>query len=737
LTQTGVVMGTPAYMPIEQHLGQPADPRCDQYSFAVALFEALYGQRPFAGSNTAELCAAIKRAAPAIPSTPLAVPRRVRRAILRGLCAQPKDRFPSMLALVRALTPPVRSRRTWMLGGVAGLTIGAAAVALVDPPERPCSAFATRAAAVYSGTDKRKILSAFTATGTPYAQSSFDATTRALDVFSKQWVEGANGACLATDRGEQSGRMLDLRMSCLDRGLRRLGATVQALTTADARTVERAPKLTEQLPDLAPCANTETVSQGVFIPETQAQRADAQELLPLLDKATVLVWQDDLDGVRAALEPFDTRLRSSTHPRVRAQHQLVEGRTLRGGERMALLRGALDVALEYNLNDVAAKACISAGYAHNDQLEGDRATSMFEQALALGRATGQPIPVLDALAGLSKVAAGQLQYDVAIEYAREAVGVSGDAQTFGVRASALVLLSELLHKRDGAEAGLEQLELAHALLVREVGEHHPAHEEYLQEVLMRANERGDSEKAVETSATLLALLRRNRGPGSTREAVTLANLSSAHKALGLHEEALESLSQSDEIFRKKLGDDYAHRAGLLNNRGALQITMGRLDDARTTMLLARRLFEARLGPGTEATAVTQLNLSEIERLAGNLQAARVHAQEARGHFSKRLGPDHVRTARAHVAIAEVELAADEPERAAVSMAHALTIGTPRPAEEMLWSVLKAEATLRSSTQTDTERHEAQAAVDAARNTAAEASSYGTKTRDALIRIEAL
>ena len=131
--------GTPAYMAPEQHLGRTADARSDQYSFCVALFEALHGRRPLLGRTWHTLSPQVLRGGLESVAASRKFPPHLRRTVLRGLSAAPERRFPDMDTLLAELMrDPVRqSVRRYLLAGT-GLTALAGAAALwLLPPGQP------------------------------------------------------------------------------------------------------------------------------------------------------------------------------------------------------------------------------------------------------------------------------------------------------------------------------------------------------------------------------------------------------------------------------------------------------------------------------------------------------------------------------------------------------------------------------------------------------------------------
>ena len=114
VTETGVAVGTPAYMSPEQATGAAVlDARSDQYSVGCVVYEMLAGHPPFPGETAQEVLA--RHTLDPVPSLKAArpdVPVAVERAVRKALAKTPQDRFPSMVAFWEALNErSERSRR--------------------------------------------------------------------------------------------------------------------------------------------------------------------------------------------------------------------------------------------------------------------------------------------------------------------------------------------------------------------------------------------------------------------------------------------------------------------------------------------------------------------------------------------------------------------------------------------------------------------------------------------------
>ncbi|HEX8795974.1 MAG TPA: serine/threonine-protein kinase, partial [Polyangiaceae bacterium] len=205
ITEEGMLLGTPGYMAPEQYLGEAVDERTDQFSFCVALYEGLYGERPFAGRSkdvTAQFEAASLGQVREAPKG-VTVPLHLRRVLLRGLKGVRAERYPTMQALLDDLLRDP-ARRWWRAAAVAASVaivaasaVGAARVA-ASRQDQLCAGGDAEASEVWSADAQRRIEAALLETGVPYAADTWQRTRAQIDRYMDAWTTAHRQTCQAT-----------------------------------------------------------------------------------------------------------------------------------------------------------------------------------------------------------------------------------------------------------------------------------------------------------------------------------------------------------------------------------------------------------------------------------------------------------------------------------------------------------------------------------------------------------
>jgi len=322
LTLPGAVLGTPAYMAPEQMIRGEITVAADIFSFCVALYEALYGHRPFRGETIGALYLAIQRGQ-VLPPGPTAakIPRRLLRLLRSGLHHDPKAR-PASLA--RDLLPQLRAllerRRRRTIAVAAALVAAALAPVLVlyDPqPEVDCAAAAPQLAEITAPERLAAIERAFAGTGSIHHAETWRRVAAAIDEFSQNWRAARVDACEATHRRrEQSPELEALRGDCFSRHLQGLDRLLTIYSDPDPKVVDNAVALVKSLPSARDCDPAEVLSAVTAEPPLTPELA---ELDAKISEARLINRVRRTDRAIELLDQTLAQLDEHDAPRVRAR----------------------------------------------------------------------------------------------------------------------------------------------------------------------------------------------------------------------------------------------------------------------------------------------------------------------------------------------------------------------------------------------------------------------------------
>jgi serine/threonine protein kinase/tetratricopeptide (TPR) repeat protein len=618
LTQKGTLVGTPGYMSPEQFRGEPADARSDQFSFCVALYEALYQERPFAGSSLEMLTENViaGRIRPIVDG-PM-VPAAIRRALARGLSAEASGRFPSMRDLLAEL-----EKETTLLG-VRGFADDAAGklAGIWEAPD-------TQGAPDATTPIKAEIQRIFLATGKPYAAASFDAASRILDRFTRRWTDLYVECCEATHvRGGQSIDVLDLRMGALKEALANLRALCDELRRATADTVENAVQAANGLGTLERCSDLNLLRAIVRPPDDPTTRAGAEQLRTRLAGVRALANLGRVaDGLKAVV-PLESEARNLRYAPLLAEVLFTSGMLrLYAGDLDTATRVLEDAAWTAELcrhDEVAAEAATNLVFATGHSQSRFDAGELWSRhaETILARMGGHDLIRGWLFNNRSAMRATQGRLHEALDDVRRAIAAKEKA--LGPEdpdvALSLANAANYLDELGEIEAAAQYAERAVKIMEATLGLDHPKAAIPLSnyaELLVRLGRFDDARQPAERA---LAVFERETDPDGLYVSYPLSTLALSYIALARFEEALPLLERASRIrdARESLP---AKRAEVHFALARALAGMGRSTD-RARLLAARARDEYRESPPTPATA---RELGEIDRwLAGAGIAAPTH-----------------------------------------------------------------------------------------------------------------
>lgn len=680
LTITGSTMGTPAYMSPEQMMAQPVDAASDQFSFCVALWEALYGERPYRGDTVSDLLRSL--ILENIQSPPRS-PRRppwLRHALARGLQLQPEKRYPSLSALVAALGTTSRARLRWAAGGVLGTMLVGGSMFAVAPAASSCPSSQRTIEDLLGPRARAARQVAFKATGLPYyANALADAESR-LSEAATQWSEAYATACDVVNRPSPTPEAR-ARVSCLEHGLLDLQATADTLAHAVPSTLQRLPWVLTTLDGAARC-------DAPWV-TTSAER-DRQALRLLSNAAARLAsgaFEDAERAARAARrraeERGDTALRAEA---LRWLGKIAAEREA-WAEAVPLLQEAVETALGAGDRATTFDASLDLVDIHRKRGEVERADETLRRAqidlLAIDSGEGPRAARLALATG--QLEAQRRAFDAAFDALARAEKLT--ATLFGERSieNAIVLkaIGDAQLDADHPRLAMQYYERAQEMAVGLLGDDYPLVAGLSYEIATIHLQDGNLSLAHEHLARAEDVYARSSPDFIGARAIVLTARASVYLAQERHTEALQTADRVEDLLLRHGEPQHQTRVPAMLVRLSALIAERRLEDALLGYVALIGVVEAQ-HDWTRLVAI-HANVADLMLEVGRTREAKEHLEKALLRLEPRFPPHALPLSHLHHSLAAVLLRTGETDaaEAALLRAEACLAGAARDEPEAL------------------------------------------------------